>query len=156
MADLLATFRVTAAPHLQHVLLVKQKTIKHTPVEQLTDAFIAILAAIHFLAEINTRVYSDAALQWAFGHNSCAQQSVVQETLDACDVENVRQGIVLVTRGRSTEEPCVAKVTSTVLKTSEGSNPSAEFNRDLRMIKLQQMIGGCFRTETGAWQFCRI
>jgi transposase len=28
--------------------------------------------------------------------------------------------------------------------------------RDLRMIKLQQKIGGCFRTATGATQFCRI
>lgn len=70
---------------------IKQKTIKHTPVEKLTDAFIAILAGAHGLAEINTRVRSDAALQRAFGRSSCAEQSVVQETLDACTVENVRQ-----------------------------------------------------------------
>jgi len=77
----------TLAAHVK----VKQKTIKHTPVEKLTDAFIAILAGAHGLSEINTRVRSDAALQRAFGRQSCAEQSVVQETLDACDAENVRQ-----------------------------------------------------------------
>lgn len=77
----------TIADHVR----IKQKTIKHTPVEKLTDAFIAILAGAHGLAEINTRVRSDAALQRAFGREACAEQSVVQETLDACTVENVRQ-----------------------------------------------------------------
>ena len=77
----------TIADHVK----IKQKTIKHTPVEKLTDAFIAILAGAHGLAEINTRVRSDAALQRAFGRSSCAEQSVVQETLDACTVDNVRQ-----------------------------------------------------------------
>ena len=32
------------------------------------------------------------------------------------------------TRDRSTEEPCAAKVARTVLKTSGGSDPLAEFN----------------------------
>jgi hypothetical protein len=70
---------------------IHQKTIKHTPIEKLTDAFIAILAGAHGLCEINTRVRSDRALQRAFGRNSCAEQSVVQETLDRATAENVRQ-----------------------------------------------------------------
>ena len=74
----------------EHVL-VRQKTIKHTPMEKLTDAFIAVLAGAHGLSEINTRVRTDAALQRAFGRSSCAEQSVVQETLDHCTSENVRQ-----------------------------------------------------------------
>jgi hypothetical protein len=77
----------TIAAHVH----IRQKTIKHTPVEKLTDAFIAILSGAHGLSEINTRVRSDAALERAFGRNSCAEQSVVQETLDACTVENVRR-----------------------------------------------------------------
>jgi transposase len=28
--------------------------------------------------------------------------------------------------------------------------------RDLRMLKLQQKISGCFRTSTGARNFCRV
>jgi hypothetical protein len=36
------------------------------------------------------------------------------------------------TKGHSTEEPCAAKVARTVLETSGGSDPLAEFNRALR------------------------
>lgn len=70
---------------------IRQKTIRHTPLEKLQDAFIALLAGAHGLCELNTRVRSDAALQRSFGRSSCAEQSVVQETLDACTAENVRQ-----------------------------------------------------------------
>lgn len=70
---------------------IKQKTIKHTPPQKLQDAFTAILAGAHGLSEINTRVRTDAALQRAFGRTSCAEQSVVQETLDACNLTNVEQ-----------------------------------------------------------------
>lgn len=68
---------------------IRQKTIKHTPVEKLTDALIAILSGAHGLCEINQRVRSDQALQRAFGRGSCAEQSVVQETMNACTGRNV-------------------------------------------------------------------
>jgi hypothetical protein len=70
---------------------IRQKTIRHTPIEKLTDAFIAILAGAHGLVEVNTRVRADAALQRSFGRHSCAEQSVVEETLDRCSGENVWQ-----------------------------------------------------------------
>lgn len=53
--------------------------------------FIAILAGAHGLVEVNTRLRADPALQRAFGRNACAEQSVIQETLDACSPENVTQ-----------------------------------------------------------------
>lgn len=68
---------------------IRQKTIKHTPLEKLTDALIAILSGAHGLCEINTRVRADQALQRAFGRRSCAEQSVVQETMNACTGRNV-------------------------------------------------------------------
>ncbi len=40
------------------------------------------------------------------------------------------------TRARSTEEPCAAKVACTVLESSGGSDPLAEFNRALRPVVL--------------------
>jgi len=70
---------------------IAQKSVKHTPVEKLQDGFIAILAGAHGLVEINKRLRPDAALQRAFGRDRCAEQSVVQDTLDACTAENVEQ-----------------------------------------------------------------
>jgi len=70
---------------------IKQKTIKHTPADKLYDAFISLMAGAHGLVEINTRLRTDPGLQKAFGRNACAEQSVVQETLDACTTDNVTQ-----------------------------------------------------------------
>jgi len=76
---------------IRSTVTIAQKTVKHTPAQKLYDAFIAMLAGAHGLVEINTRLRSDAALQAAFGRAACAEQSVVQETLDACTTENVAQ-----------------------------------------------------------------
>ncbi len=70
---------------------IAQKTVKHTPIDKLYDAFISLLAGAHGLVEINSRLRADPAVQAAFGRSSCAEQSVVQETLDACTAENVKQ-----------------------------------------------------------------
>ena len=81
-----------------------QKSIKHQPVEKLYDAFIAILAGAHGLSEINTRLRSDSALQRAFGRSSCAEQSVVQRTLDACTQDNIgemRRALTAIFRANS-------------------------------------------------------
>jgi hypothetical protein len=70
---------------------IAQKTVKHTPVQKLYDGFVAILAGAQGLVEINKRLRSEPALQAAFGRKACAEQSVVQDTLDACTAVNVRQ-----------------------------------------------------------------
>jgi hypothetical protein len=70
---------------------IVQKTVKHTPLDKVYDAFISILAGAHGLVEINTRLRSDPALQAAFGRTACAEQSVVQDTLNACTSTQVAQ-----------------------------------------------------------------
>jgi hypothetical protein len=70
---------------------IAQKTVKYTPHEKLTDALIAIVSGAAELVEVNKRVRSDSALQLAFGRTGCAEQSVVQDTLDACTEKNVSQ-----------------------------------------------------------------
>lgn len=69
---------------------IAQKTVKHSPLDKLYDAFITMLAGAEGVVEINTRLRSDAALQAAFGRTACAEQSVVQQTLDACTATNVQ------------------------------------------------------------------
>jgi hypothetical protein len=70
---------------------IAQKTVKYCPIDKLYDSFITILAGAHGMVEINTRLRADPALQAAFGRSAYAEQSVVQQTLDACCQENVTQ-----------------------------------------------------------------
>jgi len=57
--------------------------------------------------------------------------------------EPVRMGMVLMTKADPHEEPCAIKVACTVLQTSGGSDPFAEFNQDHRAIKrvVRGMLG---------------
>lgn len=68
---------------IEDLVKIRQKTVKYSPVQKLMDGLIAILGGAHGFSEINTRLRSDPALQRAFGRTGCAEQSVVQETLDA-------------------------------------------------------------------------
>src|SRR6266567_7992792 len=70
---------------------IAQKTVKHSPTDKLYDAFISRLSGGHGLVEITTCLRADPTLQAAFGRSRCAEQSVVQDTLNACTVENVTE-----------------------------------------------------------------
>jgi hypothetical protein len=70
---------------------IKQKVIKHTPLNKLLDAFINILAGGQGLVEVNTRVRPDDGIQHAFGREACADQSTISETLNRCTDETVEQ-----------------------------------------------------------------
>jgi len=76
---------------IEQQVQIAQKTVKDRPTDKLYDAWISLLAGAHGLVEINTRLRADVALQWAFGRSRCAEQSVVQDTLNACTAENVEQ-----------------------------------------------------------------
>ena len=70
---------------------IRQKTIVHQPLDKLLDALINILAGGQGVVEINTRVRSDQMVQGAFGRTSCADQSTVSDTLNACTEKTVKQ-----------------------------------------------------------------
>src|SRR5436853_4636105 len=70
---------------------VPQKTVHYTPVEKLYDCFIGILAGAKGIADINRVLRADPALQRAFGRRACAEQSTLQDTLNARTPETVAQ-----------------------------------------------------------------
>jgi hypothetical protein len=70
---------------------IPQKRVKYSPFDKLFDCFIALLAGAHGIVEINLGLRADPALQAAFGRSACAEQSVIQDTLDAVTVTNVAQ-----------------------------------------------------------------
>lgn len=76
---------------IEQEVKIAQKTIKHRPVDKLMDGYIAILAGAAGMVEVNKRVRSERAVQVAFGRKGCAEQSVVQDTLDACTEQNVME-----------------------------------------------------------------
>jgi hypothetical protein len=76
---------------IRQTVQIAQKTVKYAPADKLNDAFITILAGAHGIVEVNSRLRADPALQRAFGRTGCAEQSVVQETLDHATAENVTQ-----------------------------------------------------------------
>src|SRR5690349_20934673 len=76
---------------IEEGVTIQQKVLKDTPSQKLWDAFSTVLAGAHGLVEINTRLRSDVGRQRAIGRTRCAEQSVVQDTLDACTAENVQQ-----------------------------------------------------------------
>jgi len=70
---------------------IKQKVIRHTPLDKLLDAFINILAGGRGLVETNKNVRADPGLQRAFGRERCAEQSTISDTINASTEENVEQ-----------------------------------------------------------------
>ena len=76
---------------IEQEVKIKQKVLHHTPTDKLKDAWISMLAGAQSLVELNTLVGPDKALQKAFGRETCADQSTVSETLNACDEQTVKQ-----------------------------------------------------------------
>lgn len=70
---------------------IQQKILRHRPVDKLKDAYIALLSGAQGMKDINKQVRPEPAMQRAFGRMDCAEQSVVQDTLDACSEKNVTE-----------------------------------------------------------------
>jgi hypothetical protein len=76
---------------IRQLVRIPQKTVKYTPADKLYDCFIGILAGAKGVADIERVLRADPALQVAFGRTACAEQSTLQDTLDACTPETTAQ-----------------------------------------------------------------
>lgn len=72
-------------------VVIRQKTVKHRPIDKLLDVFIHILTGEQRMVTMNTGLRCDVGLQQAFGRETCAEQSLASTTLDRCDEETVGQ-----------------------------------------------------------------
>lgn len=70
---------------------ISQKTVEYSPVDKLVDCMIGMMAGIAGVVGVNTRVRTDVVLCLCFGRTGCAEASVIHDTLDACNGENVEQ-----------------------------------------------------------------
>src|SRR5712691_6352234 len=71
---------------------IRQKTIKHTPVDKLYDAFISLLAGSHGLVEIKTRLRTDPALRDPpLAEVRVPSSRWYRRPMSACTVENVSE-----------------------------------------------------------------
>ncbi len=70
---------------------IAQKTAQHDPIDKLLEVLICALRGAPTVYEINTLVRPYPELWHAFGLHSCAEQSTVADTLDACTQDNVTQ-----------------------------------------------------------------
>jgi hypothetical protein len=77
-------------PIHEHVK-IEQKQVLYCPTDKLVFVVLGILAEAEYICDINTKLRPDKPLLTAFGYEGCADQSVIQDTLDVCQVENALQ-----------------------------------------------------------------
>ena len=70
---------------------VRQKTVRYRPIDKLLDALSGMLCGAKTIAQNNTTIRTDRAVQRAFGRTGCAEQSTIARTLRAWTAENVAQ-----------------------------------------------------------------
>ena len=74
---------------LREQVTIPQKTVRHRPVEKVLDALLGILCGAKTIAQSNTTIRLDPAVQRAFGRTGCAEQSTIARTLQASTAETV-------------------------------------------------------------------
>ncbi len=70
---------------------IPQKTVSYRPTDKLVFVILSIITGSETVYDLNYNLRVDQALLRAFGYDQCADQSVIQQTLNAATAENVQQ-----------------------------------------------------------------
>jgi len=70
---------------------IPQKTVSYRPTDKLVFVILGIMSGSETVYDLNYNLRVDQALLRAFGYERCADQSVIQQTLDAATARNVQQ-----------------------------------------------------------------
>lgn len=70
---------------------IRQKTVRYSPHQKLSCVLVGMLSGASTIKDTDITLGTDQAVQRVLGLDSCPDQSVLQDTLDAASQENVNQ-----------------------------------------------------------------
>ena len=70
---------------------IPQKEVDYRPTDKLVFVVLGIMSGCEVMFDLNRKLRVDWMLLGAFGYDSCADQSVIQRTLDAATDGNIQQ-----------------------------------------------------------------
>jgi hypothetical protein len=77
--------------HIHQTVKIPQKKVDYSPTDKLAFVVIGIMSGCEAVFDLNQKLRVDKLLLRAFGYTKCADQSVIQQTLNAAVQENVQQ-----------------------------------------------------------------
>jgi len=76
---------------IHHQVDIPQKSLEYRPTDKLVFATLGFIAGAETVYDINQTLRPNKSLLVAFGYDKCADQSVIQQTINAATDENVSQ-----------------------------------------------------------------
>jgi len=76
---------------IHEMVEIPQKEVDYRPTDKLVFVVVGIMSGCQVMFDLNRKLRVDKVLLHAFGYHKCADQSVIQRTIDASTRDNVRQ-----------------------------------------------------------------
>lgn len=76
---------------IHEMVKIPQKEVDYCPTDKLVFVVLGIMSGCEVMSDLNWKLRVDKVLLSAFGYQKCADQSVIQRTLDASTDENINQ-----------------------------------------------------------------